>query len=548
MDKRPSSLVVGLRTCVTEARKRTIAPPQSPAQLAQAASSRRIAVSRLLNALNQLQRSDAEQGSTLRRLHDTWVGHSTSHAALLAKFESVSASHAALQRSSSKGAKEHAELQDRLLALQQEKSVMKDTLNNMRQKEQQLRTVAAQLEERLRTTGMQVESERAARGVADAALRQAEQAMAELRTAVELHQRQLADKNHSSESLVDAARRELCEAQRQHVAEVERLTVSHKHAIDKLSETLAQETSKSQELAKALFKSQEQKTRVEKQLGQLQASTNAVAALTQQVESLESRLGDADTHVSQLRHDLQGVRDRLIASTAREEQLVAELEEQKRAHELSRSAVEAVSAERDLAREKARCANASSVELSRRVDELLETNRLQQAETGRLLQQAKDHEAAAGELRQSQQLLASEAHNRERDLQQLQQKLEILTNLHAETLREHTAASEMWRQRAARVLKQEAELGHAIAKLTRAQKAMVSELTCMNCLEIFNKPVVLIPCGHTYCSSCDEAFATACRECGEHVDKVVRHDRLDTLGGKVAFIAQAIQQLTNVKA
>lgn len=73
----------------------------------------------------------------------------------------------------------------------------------------------------------------------------------------------------------------------------------------------------------------------------------------------------------------------------------------------------------------------------------------------------------------------------------------------------------MWRQREARVLKQEAELGHAIAKLTRAQKvgplnvlqyatqransfgfcmhvlkqAMVSELTCMNCLEIFNKPV-----------------------------------------------------------
>ena len=36
-------------------------------------------------------------------------------------------------------------------------------------------------EERLRTTGMQVESERAARGVADAALRQAEQAMAEVR-------------------------------------------------------------------------------------------------------------------------------------------------------------------------------------------------------------------------------------------------------------------------------------------------------------------------------------------------------------------------------
>jgi len=99
-------------------------------------------------------------------------------------------------------------------------------------------------------------------------------------------------------------------------------------------------------------------------------------------------LGDADTHVSQLRHDLQGVRDKLISSTAREEQLVAELEEHKRAHELSRAAVEAVSAERDLAREKARCANASSVELSRRVDELLETNRLQQAETGRLLQQA----------------------------------------------------------------------------------------------------------------------------------------------------------------
>ena len=99
-------------------------------------------------------------------------------------------------------------------------------------------------------------------------------------------------------------------------------------------------------------------------------------------------MGDADTHVSQLRHDLQGVRDKLISSTAREEQLVAELEEHKRAHELSRAAVEAVSAERDLAREKARCANASSVELSRRVDELLETNRLQQAETGRLLQQA----------------------------------------------------------------------------------------------------------------------------------------------------------------
>jgi len=111
----------------------------------------------------------------------------------------------------------------------------------------------------------------------------------------------------------------------------------------------------------------------------------------------------------------------------------------------------------------------------------------------------------------------------------------------------------------------------------------------MECLELFVDPVscccswllqpalifhlrqvLLVPCGHTYCRGCvaekcsvrcvgafrthvcmiqaSSRFSICQQECNTVPKAVVPNDRLDTLSGKVMFIAQAVRQLRGVSA
>lgn len=91
--------------------------------------------------------------------------------------------------------------------------------------------------------------------------------------------------------------------------------------------------------------------------------------------------------------------------------------------------------------------------------------------------------------------------------------------------------------------RQEGEVQVATAKLLNAEEAMERELTCMACLEVFDNPVTLIPCGHIFCSGCETAYRPSCEECGTATERVVPDSRLETLGGKCSFIKQEIAAL-----
>jgi chromosome segregation ATPase len=98
--------------------------------------------------------------------------------------------------------------------------------------------------------------------------------------------------------------------------------------------------------------------------------------------------------------------------------------------------------------------------------------------------------------------------------------------------------------------KRERELKIGVAKLLQIEGAMESELTCLHCMNIFDKPITLIDCGHNYCKRCEGGYLPQCVECHDKGGKRDRvsdvyqpDDRLSTLSGKFTYISQALAQI-----
>jgi DNA repair exonuclease SbcCD ATPase subunit len=93
----------------------------------------------------------------------------------------------------------------------------------------------------------------------------------------------------------------------------------------------------------------------------------------------------------------------------------------------------------------------------------------------------------------------------------------------------------------ASLLKRENELRVALSKLSAAEEAVEGELTCMECLQLFENPTVCLPEGDTFCEAC----ASKCEK--YEVTSTVPNKQLATLGGKFLFMRQSIAAIKKMQ-
>ena len=82
--------------------------------------------------------------------------------------------------------------------------------------------------------------------------------------------------------------------------------------------------------------------------------------------------------------------------------------------------------------------------------------------------------------------------------------------------------------------KREKELNTALSKLSAAEEAVEGEMTCMECLQIFDNPCIL-QTGETYCAKCVETIKNE-----KKVEYTIPNKQIATLAGKFVFMKQSI--------
>jgi hypothetical protein len=98
--------------------------------------------------------------------------------------------------------------------------------------------------------------------------------------------------------------------------------------------------------------------------------------------------------------------------------------------------------------------------------------------------------------------------------------------------------------------RRDAELRASVSKLINVEKNIEAELTCLHCMNVFEKPVTVSTCGHNYCFKCTPGYTPACSECtdmgrvkeGEE-GSILPDDRLGTLVGKFLYIKQTLSSM-----
>ena len=89
--------------------------------------------------------------------------------------------------------------------------------------------------------------------------------------------------------------------------------------------------------------------------------------------------------------------------------------------------------------------------------------------------------------------------------------------------------------------KREKELKAAVSKLSAAEQAVEGEMTCMECLQIFDNPC-LLPTGETYCEKCVNAIRKE-----RQVEYTLPNKQIATLAGKFVFMKQSIAAIKEMQ-
>jgi hypothetical protein len=76
----------------------------------------------------------------------------------------------------------------------------------------------------------------------------------------------------------------------------------------------------------------------------------------------------------------------------------------------------------------------------------------------------------------------------------------------------------------------------------------MKSLKCNFCLKFIKEPVTIIPCGHSFCTSCKTAYAKHCIKCGPKVkiEAMYRNELLDDIIDLVKIISGAKESLNNL--
>ncbi len=89
--------------------------------------------------------------------------------------------------------------------------------------------------------------------------------------------------------------------------------------------------------------------------------------------------------------------------------------------------------------------------------------------------------------------------------------------------------------------KREKELKAAVSKLSAAEQAVEGEMTCMECLQIFDNPC-LLPTGETYCEKCVALIKEE-----RHIEYTLPNKQIATLAGKFVFMKQSIAAIKEMQ-
>ena len=144
--------------------------------------------------------------------------------------------------------------------------------------------------------------------------------------------------------------------------------------------------------------------------------------------------------------------------------------------------------------------------------------------------------------------------------QSIQNELHTLQKKHNELMKDVSDAQE--NARLAKLLKAtELELRNTLAKILKAEEATESAYTCLICMNIFDKPITCIPCGHSFCEKCVNGYRSknankekdgeCCPECDENgktskkkVDYFIQNELLENLSSRFLFRKLAIESLS----
>jgi hypothetical protein len=100
-------------------------------------------------------------------------------------------------------------------------------------------------------------------------------------------------------------------------------------------------------------------------------------------------------------------------------------------------------------------------------------------------------------------------------------------------------------------------LEKTVSALVEAEAASESSFTCMQCMQPFNEPKTLVPCGHTYCSRCLAALGDAkepstitCKQCAKgkphETDGVFPNQALADLTARFLFRQQTLATMATM--
>lgn len=82
------------------------------------------------------------------------------------------------------------------------------------------------------------------------------------------------------------------------------------------------------------------------------------------------------------------------------------------------------------------------------------------------------------------------------------------------------------------------------------QESLETDITCLYCMNIYDDPITLIPCGHSYCRKCSEGYSNGCSECHQKTvlngegKSYINAANLKSISGKVTFLKQALTSIS----
>lgn len=131
-----------------------------------------------------------------------------------------------------------------------------------------------------------------------------------------------------------------------------------------------------------------------------------------------------------------------------------------------------------------------------------------------------------------------------------------IVSMLSQELREHKLRA-MDPELVNKLKKTQEALEKTVSALVEAEDASESSFTCLQCMQPFNEPKTLVPCGHTYCSSCLAAIGDAkepstitCKQCAKsrphETDGVFPNQALADLTARFLFRQQTLATMATM--